>query len=176
MADGQATEAAALIQALRAQFGEAIGESRGRHEMPELDLAPAAVAEVCRWLKQEQGLNYLALLSGVDRLTHLDVVYFVSRMPEPPPYQRLILRVRLDRDEPHVPTVSSIWRAAEWQERELWDLLGIRFDGHPDPRRILLPEVWEGHPLRKDYRYDTGTMVEEILQDALGPDYHGRRS
>ena len=64
---------------------------------------------------------------------------------------RLRLKVRLPGDDPHVPTVSGVWPAANWLEREVWDLFGIVFDGHPDPRRLLMPEDWEGFPLRKDY-------------------------
>ncbi|PWT80141.1 MAG: NADH-quinone oxidoreductase subunit C [Blastocatellia bacterium] len=64
---------------------------------------------------------------------------------------RLRLKVRLQADDAHVETVSSLWPAANWLEREVWDLFGIVFDGHPDPRRLLMPEDWEGYPLRKDY-------------------------
>jgi NADH-quinone oxidoreductase subunit C len=64
---------------------------------------------------------------------------------------RLHLKVRLQGDDAHVATVSGVWPAANWLEREVWDLFGIVFDGHPDPRRLLMPEDWEGYPLRKDY-------------------------
>ena len=64
---------------------------------------------------------------------------------------RLRMKVRLPADDPHVATVSGIWPAANWLEREVWDLYGIAFDGHPDPRRLLMPEDWQGYPLRKDY-------------------------
>lgn len=64
---------------------------------------------------------------------------------------RLRLKVRLSGDDAHVVTVSEIWPAANWLEREVWDLFGIVFDRHPDPRRLLMPEDWEGFPLRKDY-------------------------
>jgi NADH-quinone oxidoreductase subunit C len=64
---------------------------------------------------------------------------------------RLRLKVRLPGDHAHIGTVSRVWPAANWMEREVWDLFGIAFDGHPDPRRLLMPEDWEGHPLRKDY-------------------------
>src|SRR6185436_10772113 len=65
--------------------------------------------------------------------------------------RRLRMKVRLHGDDAHVSTVSGIWPAANWLEREVWDLFGIVFDGHPDPRRLLMPEDWEGYPLRKDY-------------------------
>ncbi len=63
----------------------------------------------------------------------------------------MVLKVDTPRDNPVVPTVSGVWRAAEWQEREVYDLLGVTFTGHPDLRRILMPEDWPGHPLRKDF-------------------------
>jgi NADH-quinone oxidoreductase subunit C len=61
------------------------------------------------------------------------------------------MKVRLHADDPHVETVSGVWASANWLEREVWDLFGIAFDGHPDPRRLLMPEDWDGFPLRKDY-------------------------
>lgn len=154
---------------LRAQFGDAVGERRQRHEMPEWDIAGERLADVCAWLKADQGLNHLELLSTVDRLTHLDVVYFLDAMPVPPPYLRLVLRVRLDREQPRVPSVAGIWRAGDWFEREAYDLMGVVFEGHPDLRRIVLPDCWDGHPLRKDYRYDSSVMVDTILETELGP-------
>jgi NADH-quinone oxidoreductase subunit C len=66
-------------------------------------------------------------------------------------HHRVRLKVRLHGGDAHVATVSGVWPAANWLEREVWDLFGIVFDGHPDPRRLLMPEDWEGHPLRKDY-------------------------
>ena len=65
--------------------------------------------------------------------------------------RRLRVKVRLSGEDPRVPTVSDLWKAANWAERELWDLFGIRVDGHPDLRRLLMPEDWEGHPMRRDY-------------------------
>jgi NADH-quinone oxidoreductase subunit C len=65
--------------------------------------------------------------------------------------RRVRLKVRLPGQDPHVPTATGIWPAANWLEREVWDLFGIAFDGHPDPRRLLMPEDWEGFPARKDY-------------------------
>jgi NADH-quinone oxidoreductase subunit C len=64
---------------------------------------------------------------------------------------RIRLKVRVPGDDPRIDSVSSVWNTANWHERETYDLMGVRFDGHPDLRRILLPEDWEGHPLRKEY-------------------------
>jgi NADH-quinone oxidoreductase subunit C len=67
----------------------------------------------------------------------------------------VVLRVKLASGADHCPTLTGVWRGADWMERECWDMFGVRFDGHPDPRRILLGDDWEGHPLRKDYAVDT---------------------
>jgi NADH-quinone oxidoreductase subunit C len=164
---------AALDGALRAACGEVVGERRQRCEMPEWDVAPEGLADVAAWLKGEQGLNHLVLISAVDRLTHLEVLYILDAMPQPPPYKRLALRLRLDRERPLAPSLSGVWRSAAWHEREAYDLMGVVFSGHPDLRRILLPDCWQGHPLRKDYRYDSSTMVDEILTAELAPqDFH----
>ncbi len=159
---------AAAEATLRERFGEAVGERRERAGDIELAVAPPALADVAGWLHEELGLNHLVLLGGVDRLTHLEVVYLLDAMPAPPAWGRLWLRVAVEREAPRVPSVAGVWSAANYHERECYDLLGVVFDGHPDLRRIVLPDVWEGYPLRKDYRYDTDTMVEEILVDELG--------
>ena len=78
--------------------------------------------------------------------------------------------MRLPGDDPHVPTVSVVWPAANWLEREVWDMFGIAFDGHPDPRRLLMPEDWEGYPLRKDYP----VQIQMTPQIALAAAGHGR--
>ena len=93
----------------------------------------------------------LAEVTAVDfwpREPRYEVVYtFVSIAHR----HRLRVKVRLGATDAHVATLSGLWPAANWLEREVWDLFGIEFDGHPDPRRLLMPEDWEGHPLRKDY-------------------------
>ena len=95
--------------------------------------------------------DFLAELTAVDywpREPRFELVYvFVSLSHR----RRLRLKVRLQGDDARVATTSDVWPAANWLEREVWDLFGIVFDGHPDPRRLLMPEDWEGYPLRKDY-------------------------
>jgi NADH-quinone oxidoreductase subunit C len=109
-----------------------------------------ALIETARRLQGESDLNFDALmcLSGVDRATELEVVYHLCSMRF---RHRVTLRCVVAKDDPVIPSVCSIWPAADWHEREAWDLIGIRFAGHPDFRRILCPDDWEGHPLRKDY-------------------------
>jgi NADH-quinone oxidoreductase subunit C len=88
-------------------------------------------------------------LSSVDRAEHLSVVYLLHSMTH---LHKIALRVDVPRATPVVPTVEGVWITAQWHEREAYDLMGIVFDGNRDLRRILLPDDWEGHPLRKDYQ------------------------
>lgn len=93
-------------------------------------------------------LNYLRNVSGVDQETHMEVVYhFVSLNS----HHEYCFRVKTDREQPSVESVTPIWPTANWNEREIYDLLGIAFPGHPDLRRIMMSDDWVGHPLRKDY-------------------------
>jgi NADH-quinone oxidoreductase subunit C len=80
----------------------------------------------------------------------MDVIYNLYSIPF---NRHLTLKITVSRDSPQVSSVAGIWRTADWHEREAFDLFGIRFEGHPDLRRILMPADWEGHPLRKDYKH-----------------------
>ncbi len=123
-----------------------------------LEIEPAAIVAVCRFLKGEQGFVRLSSVTGVDRYPaepRFEVVYHLHALG---PCRRLRLKCRLPGAEPEIDSVTSVWRAAEWYERETFDLFGVRFRNHPDLRRILLPDDWEGHPLRKDYAI-TGSRV-----------------
>lgn len=109
-----------------------------------------AIARVLRD-RPKLAFAFLAEVTAVDfrpREPRFEVVYvlvsIVNRL-------RVRVKVRLPGHDPHVATVSEVWPAANWLEREVWDLFGIAFDGHPDPRRLLMPEDWDGFPLRKDY-------------------------
>jgi NADH-quinone oxidoreductase subunit C len=110
-------------------------------------------AAIARMLRDGPGLqfDFLAEVTAADfwpREPRFELVYiFVSTTLR----HRLRVKVRVSGDDPHVSTISGIWPAANWLEREVWDMFGIVFDGHPDPRRLLMPEDWEGFPLRKDY-------------------------
>lgn len=96
----------------------------------------------------ELNLSYLRNLSGVDLETHLEVVYHLLSLSTKHEY---CVKVKTDRDNPSIPSVTPIWKTANWNEREVYDLLGIDFTGHPDLRRIMMSDEWVGHPLRKDY-------------------------
>jgi len=97
----------------------------------------------------ETNFDYLVNITGVDNKNNLSCIYFL----ESTKFKHIvILRTSsIDRINPEIPTVSLLWKTADFQEREIWDLLGIRFIGHKDLRRIYLEEDWKGHPLRKDY-------------------------
>jgi NADH/F420H2 dehydrogenase subunit C len=116
---------------------------------PAVLVKPENLVELAQYLRDEEGYDYCSSITVVDYPEHLEVVYHLYSMKnEGGP---VILKVRVDRENPHVPSVTPLWTGANWQEREAWDLMGVRFDGHPDLRRILLWEGYEGHPLRKDF-------------------------
>ncbi len=105
---------------------------------------------------KEMGFDNLSVITGVDCGNRIEVIYnFLSYKKK----LNLALKVVLDRQAPEVDSVTSIWKVADWLERETYDLVGIKFNGHPDLRRILLPEGWIGHPLRKDYDMSTEQFV-----------------
>jgi NADH-quinone oxidoreductase subunit C len=130
-----------------------------------LELSPAADSQVTVIASADDLLRLaLALRDREDlRFTLLIEVTAVDYSPREPRFEvlyllvsmehrtRLRLKLRLPGEAPEVPSVSGVWPAANWLEREVWDLFGIVFSGHPDPRRLLMPEDWEGYPLRKDY-------------------------
>jgi NADH-quinone oxidoreductase subunit C len=110
-----------------------------------------SMAKVADFLKTAPGLefDYLTVLTAVDYLDYFEVIYRLVSLKN---NQSLMLKTRVfGRENPSVPSVTATWRAAYYQEREVFDLLGIRFDGHPDMRRLLLWEGFKGHPLRRDY-------------------------
>lgn len=110
-----------------------------------------AVPSVLRFLKDspEFNLDYLTAVSGVDYLEYFEVVYHLTSMGKK---HTLVVKTRCyTRDNPEIPSVTSLWQGADFQEREIYDLLGINFRGHPNLKRIALWEGFEGYPLRKDY-------------------------
>jgi len=110
-----------------------------------------SILEVCRYLNQTAGLDfdYLVNLTGLDHLDYLEVVYHLASLKH---NHSLVLKTRChNREQAVVPSVTSIWQGADFQEREAYDLVGIRFEGHPNMKRIFLWEGFQGHPLRRDY-------------------------
>lgn len=110
------------------------------------------IADACYFLRDEQGFDLLADLCGGDRGPEEEPRFEVNyHLFSTTHYNRLRLKVLLNEDDPAVETVTGIWRTADWHERETYDMVGVKFDGHPDLRRILLPSDFDGHALRKDY-------------------------
>jgi NADH-quinone oxidoreductase subunit C len=126
---------------------------------PALVIKKDHIVEVCLTLRDNEKtwFDFLSSLSGIDygvEAQKFGVVYHLSSILKK---HQLVLKVyqENDRDEQNLPvfkSVTSVWKTADWHEREAFDLLGIYFEGHPDLRRILLPDDWEGYPLRKDYK------------------------
>jgi NADH-quinone oxidoreductase subunit C len=144
--------AADIRDRLEGTFGGKILEAHMEAADPFLVVEASAVAQIAVWLRDEPDMAFdtLHCLSGVDLPDEekLEVVYHL--------FSRecghwIVLKARLPRDAARLPTVERVWKTANWHEREAFDLFGIEFEGHSDLRRILLPDDWEGHPLRKDW-------------------------
>ncbi|KPK20860.1 MAG: hypothetical protein AMJ70_07725 [Dehalococcoidia bacterium SG8_51_3] len=109
------------------------------------------VLDVARFLKETDGLDfdYLNFVTAVDRYDHFEVVYLLSSLEH---NHSLMIKARCyDRENPALPSVVDVWQGADFQEREIYDLFGIKFEGHPNMKRIFLWDGFDGHPLRKDY-------------------------
>ena len=145
-------DAAAILERLKARFETGVGESDLAAKDPWIGIAPAIIAEVARFLHDEPDLRFDALSNetGVDYKAK-GVVQVVYHLYSYPHRHAIVLKVDAPRDNPVVPTVEGVWKAANWLEREIFDLLGVTFEGHSDLRRLLMPEDWIGYPLRKDF-------------------------
>ena len=160
---------------------EILSEIKGRFpdavvEVPEgidftVVLRPDRLLEVAACLRDEMGLDYLASVTSVDRGDEFEVVYHLGAMARREEY--LVLKVRVPRQALEVASVTPLWRGAEFQEDEVYDLMGIRFTGHPDLRRIMMWEGYEGYPLRKDFRpaypVETDELVASSYADSENP-------
>jgi NADH-quinone oxidoreductase subunit C len=137
-------------QLLKERFGEAVVEFDETVKTPFIRVTRERLLEVMQTLRSDDALqfDYLQLVTGVDYPTCFTVVWHLHSISK---LHSVTIKVELPREDPTVASVAAIWPAADWHERETFDLMGIIFEGHPDLRRILLPEDWEGHPLRKDY-------------------------
>jgi NADH-quinone oxidoreductase subunit C len=127
-------------------------EDKVKDKDPWFQVAPWEIEGVCELLRKDPELafDYLECITGVDYpdLKKIVVVYHVFSYTLK---HRVVLKAFLDREDPVMPTLVNVWSVANWQERECFDLLGVLFEGHPDLRRLLMPDDWEGHPLRKDF-------------------------
>ncbi len=142
-----------IHERLKAKFGDAVGPL----SEPKMDAScvvkAQALVDVCRFLKTEPGLelDFLEDETAVDwpKKNVIELVYHLLSYKH---RHAIVLKVEADRAAPSVPTVEGVWKTANWFEREIFDLFGVDFPGHPDLRRIMLPDDWVGHPLRKDYQ------------------------
>ncbi len=145
-------EIADVVAALKERFAD-VTDSEFRSQT-RVVVSPAQCFDALTFLKDDHGFDMLVDLTCVDYLNFRDatdrfgLVYLLTNTEE---NIRLTVRVMLNEPDLTVPSVVPLWEGANWMEREVWDMFGIRFDGHPDLRRILLPEEFEAFPLRKDY-------------------------
>ncbi len=132
------------------QIAEVFPEAETESNESWVLINPDFLLQVANFLKAAPGLDfdYLNCVTGVDYLDYLEVVYNLTSIEH---NHSLVLKVRCSRERPEVPSVVSVWRGADLQEREIYDLLGITFVGHPNLKRLFMWEGFEGHPLRRDY-------------------------
>ncbi len=152
-----------ICRLLKERFGDAAGDAVLEVGHPYLKVSADRWPEVALFLRDDPRLrfNFLRCVTALDLLADekLACVYDVYSVPVDRPLElktqthEFAVRVETDRNKPVIPSVAHVWPAADWHEREAYDLMGIHFSGHPDLRRILCPDDWEGHPLRKDYDF-----------------------
>ena len=136
-----------LVQRLRQRYPDAI-EEEGE---AALWVKPENIVEVLTFLKEDSGLQfgYLNAITAVDYIEYFEMVYHLTSFEK---NHGAVVKARIySRDEPTIPSVVGVWPGADFQEREIWDLMGVRFSGHPNHKRIMLWEGFQGHPLRKDF-------------------------
>jgi NADH/F420H2 dehydrogenase subunit C len=150
-ASGYRDENAALARDLApiAQItGKQVAPKSMKGDYLGIEVDRSSLVAVCRFLRDQLGFDMLSCISGVDMLDHLETVYHLRSLTRK---QLLQIKVRLDREKPEVDSVVSVWPTANWLERETYDMYGIKFAGHPDLRRMLLDDDFEGYPLLKSF-------------------------
>jgi NADH-quinone oxidoreductase subunit C len=141
-----------IFDSLKTTFGDSILEAKLDAPQPWIAIAPDRTKDICYFLCDTSSLqfDYLMCLSSVDNKDgKLSVVYHLASMNHK---HKIVLKTFCPRDNPHVQSVGAVWGTAGWHEREAFDMMGIIFDEHPDLRRILCPDDYPGHPLRKDFK------------------------
>jgi len=153
-----------LVQKLKARFGDAIREATLDRKQAIVSIAADQLREISRYCRDEEKFDMLVDLTGVDwpkREKRFDVILILYSFAK---NERVRLKAHAGENEP-VPSVCEIWPAANWLERECYDMFGIVFEGHPNLTRILMPDEWQGYPLRKDYdilKQDTDWVRENL--------------
>jgi len=143
-------EPLAIYGRLKEKLGDRVIEIADAKPDPFAVVEPKAIVEAGRFMRDDPQLamDCLSNESGVDYKDHVEVVYHLFSYRH---RHGAVLKVKLPRENPSVATLEEIWKSANWMEREIFDLLGVNFEGHSDLRRILMPEDWPGYPLRKDF-------------------------
>ncbi|MFQ5851100.1 MAG: NADH-quinone oxidoreductase subunit C [Candidatus Binatia bacterium] len=166
-------EAREIYARVEAQFSGKVTGFNVEAIDPHFQVEPETIIAVSRYLRDEEDLKFeiLSDLTALDlpKENKLQVVYHLYSYTL---RHQIVLKVNLSREQPRVATLEQVWKAANWMEREVFDLFGIVFEGHSDLRRIMLPEDWSGHPLRKDYveqeEYDgVSTQREPLVREVL---------
>ena len=138
-------------EAAAASINEVVPGAAVEYNQTDVWVLPERILDVARHLKDAEGLDfsYLSAVSAVDYVEYFEMVYHLLSLRR---NSSLVVKSRvIGRDDPAVSSVFSVWKGADLQEREVWDLMGIRFDGHPNMKRVMLWEGFDGHPLRKDF-------------------------
>lgn len=167
-------EAKEIYARLDQRFPGKVSDFKGDVPEPYFSVDSQAIVDVCRYLRDDVSLAFAVLsdLTALDwpKEEKIQVVYHLYSYSQK---HQIVLKVDLPRDHPKVGTMEGVWKVANWFEREVYDLFGVIFEGHSDLRRIMLPEDWVGHPLRKDYveqeEYDgistqRAPLVEKLLR------------
>lgn len=140
-----------FLEDFTSYIGDDLLETRTDYKYPHLLIRKDRIHETCKWLKHQQHFIYLVDVFGTDRFTSQDRFEVVYHMICLRTQVRIFLKIRVEEENPTVPTVTNIWRSANWNERETYDMFGIRFEGHPDMRRMYMPEDYKYFPLRKEF-------------------------
>ncbi len=143
-----------ITQKLQDKFGSAILEAYADDKHPRVHVHADQWRAIAEFMRNDDELSFdwLGCLSAIDYVADNELAAAYDLRSSKHKHW-FAVKVLVSRDEPKIPSVVDLWTAADWHEREAFDMMGIIFEGHPDLRRILLPEDWEGHPLRKDYEF-----------------------
>lgn len=153
-------------ETIAAQFSNQLKMDIARGELV-VEVSPENLLELCQLLKDSKELDfsYMRCLLGQDLQDSIEVIYLLYSISKG---LKITLRTKLKRDNPRVPSVCSVWKSADWHERETAELLGIVFEGHPNPKTLLLKEDFQGHPLRKDFELKSGGSEQSQAENSTG--------